>query len=129
MQERRIELRMLCADMVDVSWKEGVRRRHTAALLEDISASGACLQLEAPVPPGAELRWRCEAGEFHGSVCYCEYREIGYFVGVRFDSDSRWSRRRYHPRHLLDVSRLAGPPKDQSARTRAHVQEIPLVRQ
>jgi hypothetical protein len=91
-------------------------------LLEDISSSGACLQLESPVPAGVELRWRCPGGEFRGLVCYCVYREIGYFVGVSFDSASQWSQNRYQPQHLLDPSRLAGPPRTELPR--ATVREI-----
>jgi hypothetical protein len=56
MQERRSEVRMLCADMVDVSWKDSSgKTRRATALLEDISHSGACLQLETAVPLGAIL--------------------------------------------------------------------------
>jgi hypothetical protein len=112
MQERRNETRMLCADMVDVSWKEGPRRRRATGLLEDISASGACFQIESPVPVGAELHWRCPDREFRGSVRYCVYREIGYFVGVVFTRGCRWSRRLYKPEHLLDPARLAAALRD-----------------
>ena len=79
MLERRSEVRMLCADMMEVSWKdEAGRRRHGMGLLEDISPSGACLQLETSVPLGVEIRWECPKQEFKGRVQYCVYREIGY---------------------------------------------------
>jgi len=97
---------MLCADMVEVSWKQGGRNRHTMALLEDISPSGACLQLEAAVPMDTEIRWRSPKHEFSGRVRYCVYREIGYFIGVEFPRTSRWSKSAYRPRHLLDLKRL-----------------------
>ena len=105
--ERRAEVRMLCADMVTVSWREvGGRRRQAIALLEDISPSGACLQLEGPITRGAEIRWHCPRRSFTGRVRYCVYREIGYFIGVQFDSASRWSKRAYKPQHLLDLKHL-----------------------
>ena len=116
MQERRSETRMMCADLVEVYWAAQGKRHKVLALLEDISASGACLQLESSVPVGAEMRWsvkvpthtkhRGAKKEFSGRVCYCEYREIGYFVGVEFDAQSKWSRSSYKPQHLLDLKHL-----------------------
>jgi hypothetical protein len=107
MQERRSEVRMLCADMVEVHWTEQTgRKRRAVGLLEDISASGACLQLETGVPLGVEIHWECPKQAFCGHVQYCVYREIGYFVGVEFDSKSKWSKKAYRPQHLLDLQRL-----------------------
>ena len=106
MQERRSEVRVLCADMVEVSWRDQGRSRRATALLEDISASGACLQLETAVPCGVEIRWECPNQKFVGRVRYCTYREIGYFVGVEFERGTRWSQQVYEPRHFLDLERL-----------------------
>ncbi len=107
MRERRSEVRMMCADMVEVYWKdEKGKRRRATGLLEDISPSGACLQLEVPVTVGAHIRWESPKKEFLGKVQYCVYREIGYFVGVEFVSTSKWSKKAYRPRHLLDLNRL-----------------------
>lgn len=113
MQERRTEVRMLCADMVEIRWKDSHRRaRRSPALLEDISRSGACLQVEVPVPLGTEVRWHSPKQEFVGSVRYCVYREVGYFLGVAFDAASRWSKKVYKPQHLLDLQRLMGARKE-----------------
>ena len=107
MEERRTEVRMLCADMLEVFWKDSTGTKGKAtALLEDISASGACLQVEAAIPLAAEVRWSSPKQEFKGHVRYCVYREIGYFVGVEFDSTVRWSTRRYKPQHLLNLQNL-----------------------
>jgi len=107
MQERRSEVRMLCADMVEVCWKDSHgKARKTSALLEDISVSGACLQTEIPVPVGVSVDWRSPKAEFKGTVRYCKYREIGYFLGVEFDGASKWSRKSFRPQHLLDLKRL-----------------------
>jgi hypothetical protein len=107
MQERRSEVRMMCADMVEVSWKDrqGKSRRATA-LLEDISASGVCLQLDIPLPRGAEVCWDCSRRKYNGYVQYCVYRETGFFIGVRMQPGSRWSKRAYQPQHMLDLRKL-----------------------
>lgn len=92
MDERRSEARMLCANMLEVFRKDSSGTRGEAtALLEDISPSGACLQLETPIPLASEIRWTSPNQEFKGNVRYCAYREIGYFVGVEFASTVRWS--------------------------------------
>jgi hypothetical protein len=107
MGDRRIEARLLCADMVEVTWESASGEAQQAtALLEDISPSGACLHLEVDVRVGSLIRWRSPKQEFLGVVRHCEYQEIGYFVGVEFAPGSRWSRRSYEPEHLLDVQGL-----------------------
>ena len=93
--------------MIDIRWKCGTgQTQRVTALLEDISRSGACLQLESPIPPGAELQMSCHRRRFTGVVRYCVYREIGYFVGVEFESTSRWSPHDFRPQHLLDLQQL-----------------------
>jgi hypothetical protein len=112
MQDRRSEVRMLCADVVETFWtdRNGEEQR-ASALLEDISPSGACLQFETAVPIGVHLTWGCPKQEFVGEVRYCVYREIGYFVGVEFDPSSKWSQKVYKPQHLLDLQRLVAGGK------------------
>jgi len=112
MQERRSEIRMLCADVVEACWTdEKGETQRSSALLEDISPSGACLQLETAVPLGVTLRCEARKQEFVGEVRYCVYREIGYFVGVEFDPRSKWSKKAYKPQHLLDLERLVATAK------------------
>ena len=109
MDERRSETRMMCADMVEVRWQDRTGRAQTAtAILEDISASGACLQLEAPIPLGVEIHWAAPRQKFQGYVRYCVYREIGYFAGVEFDPSFKWSKKAFQPDHLLDPQSLVG---------------------
>jgi hypothetical protein len=107
MQDKRSEIRMMCADVVQASWtdKDGQIQR-ADALLENISQSGACLQFEMAVPLGVSLRFACDQHEFAGEVRYCTYNEIGYFVGVELAPQSHWSRRSFKPRHLLDLQEL-----------------------
>jgi hypothetical protein len=107
MMDRRVEPRMLCADLVDVHWKDQAgRSRHGVANLEDISLSGACLQVDKPVPLGTPMRMGYPNGELMGVVKYCVFREIGYFLGIEFEQGQRWSQRHFRPQHMLDPRRL-----------------------
>jgi len=98
--------------MVEVCWKDRTgKAKRATALLEDICPSGACLQLEIPLPLGSEISWECPKQEFKGCVRYCVYREIGYFIGVEFTPASKWSKKAYKPQHLLDLERLMAGSK------------------
>ena len=110
--ERRSEVRLLCADMVEVRWKDrSGDQQGTTAILEDICVSGACLQVEAPIPLGVEILWDQPKQRFQGYVRYCVYREIGYFVGVEFDASFKWSKKAFKPQHLLDLETLVALSK------------------
>ena len=107
MRRARAEIRMLCADMVEVCWKEPSGRKYKAtALLEDISPSGMCLQFEIPVSIGIRVEVNCPGRKLSGTVRYCVYQEIGYFVGVELEHSSHWSRQQFEPQHLLDLQDL-----------------------
>ena len=98
---------MLCADLVDVQWKDkNGRTRRAIANLEDISLSGACLQVDVPIPIETTLRISYPKGELQGRVCYCVFREIGYFLGIEFEPGFRWSMQQFRPQHLLDPRQL-----------------------
>lgn len=105
MAEKRACRRSLCADLVELEWKDKSGWVRTApAILEDISPRGACLQLEYPVPVNTEAIIRHpEPWTIECRTSYCNYREIGYFVGLEFKEGSRWSRRTFRPQHLLDL--------------------------
>jgi hypothetical protein len=99
---------MLCADLVDLEWKDqNGRTRRCVANLEDISLSGACLQNEKPVPLNTAVKITYPGGELTGKIRYCVYREIGYFLGVEFDPGCRWSQKQFRPQHMLDPRKLA----------------------
>ena len=107
MQRSRAEIRMLCADMVEVCWSEPAGRKHKSiALLEDISPSGMCLQFETPLTIGTEVEVHCPGDKLSGVVRYCVYREIGYFVGIQLKASTKWSRQQFEPQHLLDLEEL-----------------------
>jgi hypothetical protein len=98
---------MLCADLVDVCWKDQAGGAcKSTALLEDISPSGMCLQFEIPVPLGTPVDVHCPGENLSGIVRYCVYREIGYFVGIELAPSNKWSRQQFEPQHLLDLEEL-----------------------
>ena len=74
--------------------------------LEDISLSGACVQVDVPIPLGTPVSISYGKGDLVGFVKYCVFREIGYFLGIEFNAGSRWSQREFKPQHLLDPRRL-----------------------
>ena len=111
MLERRWERRLLCADLVQVEWEDRTGRTcNTMAILEDISRSGACLQADVPVPVEAVVRVRHGRKTLEGTVSYCAYHEIGYFAGVTFTPNQRWSQRVFRPKHLVDPADLESEP-------------------
>ena len=107
--ERRLESRSLCAELVKIGWPEGDGgSQTTSAVLEDISTHGACLQTEVPVPLGVEAFIQHQTWIIRCRVAYCLFREIGYFVGVTFEDGAKWSQEEFEPRHLLNLTKLAG---------------------
>src|SRR2546423_5518123 len=108
MLRERSESRMLCAELVDIRWKDkSGRGRKATAILEDISSSGACVQIEeGPIPQNTVMKICHPKGQLNGTVRYCVFREIGYFVGLEFKADSKRSRKEFQPDHMLDMPRL-----------------------
>ena len=107
MTEQRFENRYLCADLVRVDWLTGEDDFQSAgAVLEDICGLGACVQVEEPIPLGATVILSIGDKQFAGYVCYCAYRDYGYFVGVRFAEETVWSRDAVMPQHMTDLAAL-----------------------
>jgi hypothetical protein len=100
--EKRAEPRFLCSDLVMLRWSDDERRREETVVLENISTSGACVQAEVPVAENADVALLCGSAEFHGYVRSCYLRDAGYFIGIAFDTDSKWSKAKFQPEHLLD---------------------------
>jgi hypothetical protein len=120
MSDRRFESRMMCADLVDVQWKDARgRSKRTMANLEDISKAGICLQMETEVPLGASMSIHLPKGELAGRVRYCVFRDIGYFVGLEFDPGVKWSSKNFKPMHLFDPLDLVPerPARKRGSRT------------
>ena len=99
----RSERRFLCSDLVTIHWSDAARsERKQVVVLENISASGACVQSDAAVPDDTRVRMVCHEQEFRGRVRSCYRRDDAYFIGIEFDADCRWSKAKYMPEHLLD---------------------------
>jgi hypothetical protein len=107
MQEKRVDTRLLCAELVELVWQHESGKQHRSiANLEDISLSGACVQIEKEVRPGTPVAINYGDGRLFGTVRYCLFREFGYFLGIELNADSRWSSQHYKPQHLLDPREL-----------------------
>jgi hypothetical protein len=101
-QDMRTEDRELCADLVKIEWMpESGPMRSDWAILEDISASGACLQVEQPILPGTTVFLNFPDNRCQARIQYCKYGRMSYLLGLRFEQGYRWSRRRFKPDHLL----------------------------
>lgn len=107
--ERRTEPRLWCSDLVQVWVKDVARNRWVrkgTAVLEDISRSGACVQLESPVASSTLIRVKHPQWKVEGEVRYCMYRDEGYFVGVQLAEAFRWDKENFEPKHLLDPQKI-----------------------
>jgi hypothetical protein len=104
MRRRRENNRNLCAELLTVRWTdhEGCSRSELAAL-EDISAMGACLQLQDSIEPETVVSIHYPNGKYQGKVKYCTFQEIGYVVGIAFGAGYRWSKKDFQPSHLLEL--------------------------
>lgn len=114
-RERRSERRLLCAELVEVIWRDsfGAEKRRIGNL-EDICTNGICVQLETAPEAGTRIRMLYESGELAGVVKYAYYRDEGYFVGVELEPHSRWSAAEFVPEHLLDPDDIL--PRGSSSR-------------
>jgi hypothetical protein len=111
MSQKRQEIRDLCADLVQVGWRQEKGSKHTEwATLEDISSSGACLKLDDMIPPDTIVSLLFSTSGCEARVKYCVADHLGYLLGVEFENGYRWSRRKYKPQHLIQF-RLRPAPK------------------
>ena len=107
MTKQRCETRLLCSELVTVSWHDSEgETKQTVAVLEDISPSGACVQTDRPIPSGEEVVVCYENGNLAGKVRYCRADEVGFYVGVQFPPATKWLQSEFVPDHLLDPSKL-----------------------
>jgi len=104
MKQRRESQRNMCAELVAIRWTDldGCQRTEPATL-EDISENGVCLHLEHLIEPDTEVSIVYPNGVFQGTVKYCTYEEIGYFLGVAFEEGYRWTKTDFQPSHLLEL--------------------------
>jgi len=114
MNDQRREQRLLCSELVTVTWHDSNGQLNQAvAVLEDISPRGACFQVEGPIPQSEEVTVHYSEGDWLGRVRYCRYDQTGFFVGVEFSPEFEWRPTGYSPDHLLD-------PRTVQPHTEAH---------
>ena len=117
MNKQREKNRNLCAEFITIRWTEDYgSNRSEVVSLEDISVTGACLQMEHSIPRETEVSLHHENGEYRGIVKYCTAEEIGYLLGIAFDDGYRWSKADFQPSHLLELKQ-AGARKASHARS------------
>ncbi|MGH9631409.1 MAG: hypothetical protein ACRD7E_24155 [Bryobacteraceae bacterium] len=98
---------MLCSELVPIWTKRGDRwEPEGVGVLEDVSASGFCVQLDRSVPLDMTVKIECNGGVLTGEVRHCSYRSIGYFTGVKLDEESRAGLQIERIEHLLDPGKL-----------------------
>lgn len=101
-------MRHLCSELMNVRVLSGDSvEREVTGILEEISASGACLQLDENPGINARLQFASldamGSPEMEGIVMSCEYEPgIGYYVELRFSPGFLWHPATYRPKHLLD---------------------------
>jgi hypothetical protein len=107
MNERRAEQRFMCSELVTVELEN--QGQAVVANLEDISPSGACLEMQQAVPLDAKMVLHCPGCRFHGKVRYCVFHQTGYQVGVEL-MECKWSKENYEPEHLLGAPLIQSCP-------------------
>ncbi len=94
MTERRRSRRCLCSHLVEVDGR--------TALLEDISAEGAAVAVEAPLGSSGGIDLLASGRRFRARVRYCLVRETDFRLGLEFDGGDRWRADLWQPEHLLN---------------------------
>jgi hypothetical protein len=116
---------MLCAELVEVEWKDKAsRRQRDVGNLEDISLAGACVQLDRPIPRGTNVVVRYRGGELQAEIQHCLSRDQSYFIGMEFPATTRWSSAEFRPQHMLDPRELTARAMKrhrQKAQTQLHL--------
>lgn len=107
MKERRTENRLLCAELVELVWKDAAGQTcRRLANLEDISSAGINLQSDVAIRAGGLVTVRYRDRDLAGVVRYCHHRELGYFLGIHLETTCNWSDDRFRPEHLFDPAEL-----------------------
>jgi hypothetical protein len=71
------------------------------SILGDISPSGACLEIEEPIPDNTVVSLQFAREGCQARVKYCKFDKVNYLLGVQFEHGYRWSRRKFKPQHLI----------------------------
>ena len=103
--------RLLCADMIFVEVETKPKRwRRFHGNLEDISPSGACVEVDEPISVGVSIRLVCRGFRVTGTVRHCTFQKTGHLIGLEFQEGQKWSRGRFWPKHLTDPRAVKAKP-------------------
>ncbi|MGD1096682.1 MAG: hypothetical protein ABSB35_32390 [Bryobacteraceae bacterium] len=96
----------LCSERVSIICSDINGWWHTVqGNLEEIEEASALVLADVPISSNKKVRICCGNKQLKGTVESCVYDDVlGFFVEVRFDSDSQWSERRFKPHHLLTLT-------------------------
>src|ERR1044071_9709809 len=90
--ERRSDPRLWCAELVSVQFKDSRgRKRKVVANLEDISTSGAGVQLSRPIPANTRVTVQSTSRVYRAVTAWCRRQPDGYHAGLKFTKESKWS--------------------------------------
>jgi hypothetical protein len=86
MEDRRFEKRArLVNHPIDVVWADQAgQQHHAAAILVDISASGASVRSPHPVGVGRTISFSYQNQNRMGKVKHCAHRKSSYLLGIEF---------------------------------------------
>jgi hypothetical protein len=90
MGEKRIDKRTAIMARAEASWVDLGGTPHVApGMLEETSAFGACLRLQAPIRVGAKVtvKWRRE--QFSGIVKHMKREQADYILGI--ERETPWT--------------------------------------
>ena len=96
----------LCSERVSIICSDMDGWWHTVpGNLEEIEEGSALVLAEGPISSNKKVRICCGSKQLKGMVLSCTHDDVlGFYVEVRFDSDSPWSERRFSPDHLLRLT-------------------------
>src|ERR1700722_10423981 len=104
MDIKKAKTTMLCSEILNLHLKpKAGREREIEANLEEIWSTGALLLMDVRVPLTSAMWFTAGDRKFRGKVTARRFlKGLGYYVEVRFASNSYWSEQKYRPQHLLN---------------------------
>jgi hypothetical protein len=130
--DKRREPRMMCSQLVGVKWKDtgahrqaGGVRQECLAVLEDISASGACVQMERPLEIDTSVKVAYGGGHLAGKVRYCVFSLDRLFRGYRIRPRRSLVTRSIPPHPSCRRERTAGSKPSAQAAARCPENRFP----
>jgi hypothetical protein len=102
----------LCSELVTISTGESSDRLQTViGNLEEIGEWKARLLVDRPMTTGTGVVVNAGGNSLKGSVRSWTYEpDLGYFVDVQLNRESRWSPKSFRPQHLLRIQDLTEEP-------------------